>query len=635
MSEPKEPGKWLGVFLKFIELLRIDSKEVAATDARGSQLKIWGSQKIFLEELAWGLERGIRTFYVLKARQLGITTISLAITVFWMAMNEGMIGCLVSDTDGNRETMRNTIKRYIDSFPKGFFGKSFTILKDNRNFMSFSNGSRLDFLVAGKSKKTWGESKGYAYAHLTEVANYGSEEGLMSFRETLAETNPNRLFIYESTAKGMNHWKTSYEEAGRDTLSKHRMFIGWWAKEINSIPKKDPRFPIYGVAELEASERELVDLVAERHKFKISMEQMAWYRWRSADGNASDADIKQNLPWYDAQAFVLSGHSFFQVRVITQQLARIMDEVDEFNERVVQFKGYRMWLGNDFWASRMEHIVDAERIEEVQLRVWEDPVSGARYVIGCDPAYGRNDWKDRSCCSVWRCFADKLVQVAEYADNTYETHQTAWVLAYLAGIYQNCVVNVELTGGAGRAVLREFDALRERLRAEIYQKVTEDRGWDNFLYHARHYLYRKSDSFSGGNVKSFDTNGRSKWEIMNQLRDSHSTDILLINSGPLCSELLGVVQDGYEIGAPGRNKDDRVFAAALANRAWIDDVREPMTRLGQTYAVVMTAENPDEDGSSQGQMIIDNLVADFFKTAAERIEEPTAEEQWLGERGFI
>src|ERR1700676_3555571 len=110
-----EPKKWLPVFLKFIELLRIDSKEVAATDARGSPLNIWGSQKIFLEELAWGLEHGVRTFFVLKARQLGITTISLAITVFWMAMHEGMIGCLVSDTEGNRETMRNTIKRYIES----------------------------------------------------------------------------------------------------------------------------------------------------------------------------------------------------------------------------------------------------------------------------------------------------------------------------------------------------------------------------------------------------------------------------------------------------------------------------------------------------------------------------------------
>ena len=43
-----------------------------------------------------------------------------------------------------------------------------------------------------------------------------------------------------------------------------------------------------------------------------------------------------------------------------------------------------------------------------------------------------------------------------------------------------------------------------------------------------------------------------------------------------------------------------------------------MTQQGQTYAVVMNAENPEEDDSSQGRVIIDNLVADFFKTAAER-----------------
>jgi hypothetical protein len=629
--------KWLDLFMKFIEHLRISSREDPSDDPRGSPLKVWNSQKIFLKELADGLSKGIRIFYVLKARQLGLSTISLAIDIFWLSMHDNLIGALVVDSEKNREVFRATLRQYINSFPKGFFGKSFSIVKggDNRHSMRFSNGSRLDFLVAGKSKKNWGEGVGYAFAHLTEISSYGNKEGLDSFREALAEKNPNRLFIYESTAKGMNHWKDMYEDAGRDTLSKRRMFIGWWSKELNSIGKKDPRFAVYGVAEPDTEERELMDLVKERHNFNIGMEQLAYYRWRASDESTDLNTIKQNLPWYDGQAFILSGYSFFRVREIQKDLDRIMSEVDEFNERTVQFKGYRMWLGNDFWASRMEHIVDQDRIEEIQLRVWEDPNPHARYVIGCDPAFGRNDWKDRSCISVWRCYADKLVQVAEYADNTYETHQTAWVLAYLAGIYQNCVVNIELTGGAGRAVLREFDALRERLKAEIYQKVTEDRGWDNFLFYARHYLYRKADSFGAGHVKSFDTNGRTKWEIMNQLRDSHSTGILTINSGPLCAELLGVVQDGYEIGAPGRNKDDRVFALALANRAWIDDVRQPMTQEGQTYAIVMNAENVEADDSSQGKMIIDNLVADFFKTAAERVDIPTAEEQWLGERGFI
>ncbi|MDE2020688.1 MAG: hypothetical protein KGJ13_10165, partial [Patescibacteria group bacterium] len=70
--------KWLPLFYKFIRLLRIDSKEAPAIDARGSPLNLWGSQQIFLEELAAGLDKGVRTFYVLKSRQLGITTVSLA-----------------------------------------------------------------------------------------------------------------------------------------------------------------------------------------------------------------------------------------------------------------------------------------------------------------------------------------------------------------------------------------------------------------------------------------------------------------------------------------------------------------------------------------------------------------------------
>lgn len=633
-----ENKNWLTVFLKFIELLRIDSKENVAEDNRGSQLKIWGSQRVFLEQLSDGLNKNIRSFVFLKARQLGITTISLAIDVFWMAMYPGMVGCLVADTESNREVFRSTIRRYIESFPKGFFGKSFTIVKggDNRNFMKFSNGSRLDFLVAGtRSKKTWGEGRGYAFAHSTETANYGSAEGLMSFRETLADTHPNRLFIYESTAKGNNHFKDMYEEAGRDTITKRRAFIGWYHKEINTIARKDPLYGIYGVAEASAEEQELIDLVKDKHDFDITKEQLAWYRWRCADNAADQNAIHQNLPWYDAQAFVLSGFSFFQVRLIGEQLERIMGGKDENGDRLVKFKAYRLWLGNDFWASKMEHIVDQERLGEVELRVWEDPAPGGKYVIGCDAAFGRNDWKDRSAISVFRCFADKLVQVAEYADNKYETHQTAWVLAYLADIYPDCIVNVELTGGPGRAVLREFDSLRERFRAEVYQPVLQDHDREDFLYHARHYLYKKSDSYGGGNVKSFDTNGRSKFEIMNQLRDSHSTRVLLVNSAPLCNEMLDVVQDGYEIGAPGRNKDDRVFAAALANRVWIDDVRNPMTQQGLTYERVLSQEYQDEEDRSQGPRIIDNLVANFFKNAAERAEDPTPEQQWMDERGLI
>ena len=158
---------WLKVLTDFIKLLRIDSKEIAADDPRGSKLDLWQSQKIVLESICRGIDNGVRTFYILKARQLGVTTISLVFDVFWMAMYPGTIGALVADTPKNSSANRELIKRYIKSVPPGFFGKSFTLVKDNREFMLFSNGSRLDLLVAGtRAKKAWGEGVGYSFAHL-------------------------------------------------------------------------------------------------------------------------------------------------------------------------------------------------------------------------------------------------------------------------------------------------------------------------------------------------------------------------------------------------------------------------------------------------------------------------------------
>src|SRR5262249_38683507 len=153
-----KPPKWLPIFEEFISELRINSKESISIDKRGAKLELWGSQRMFLEEVASGLDDDIRSFYVLKSRQLGITTICFAIDLFWLATNDNMIGAFVADTEKNSNAGRATLVKYVESLPKKFVGSGFTIEKNNRDFILFSNGSRLDFLVAGTRKKVaWGE----------------------------------------------------------------------------------------------------------------------------------------------------------------------------------------------------------------------------------------------------------------------------------------------------------------------------------------------------------------------------------------------------------------------------------------------------------------------------------------------
>jgi hypothetical protein len=633
LAVPTSQRAWRDLFDEFLTKLRIDSKETVAEDERGSELEMWGSQRMFLDNICIGLDQGKREFLCLKARQLGVSTISLAILLFWLAMHPGLQAALVVDTEENREKFRLTIHRYIQSFPKKFFGDSFAIKKgkDNRAFTHFTNGSNLDYLVAGKRKKTLGESRAYNCALLTECANYGDPDGLNSFVNTLAQTHPDRLYLWESTAKGYNHWHDMWLEAGRDTLTKHRFFIGWWSKDINAYSPRGPApqpalFKQYSQETLSREESEMIDAVKKRYGVTITQGQLAWYRHQQSNVSVREESMHQNLPWVEEQAFVLTGYSFFQTRVLQKDMSRIQGL--EPGSEPVKFKGYRFWIGEDFFSTKMEQV---RTVDEVELRIWEEPSKHGDYVIGCDPAFGRNDNKDRHCCEVYRCYADKLVQVAEYAVDNVETRQAAWVLAYLAGTYRNCICNLELTGGPGLAVLAEFNNLRNQLNAEMYSQRVKDLDWEDFLNNARWFLYHKSDSLSGaGYVAGWKTSRDNKFEIMNQLRDLHVTNVLILHSLPLTEEMLTFVQDGGELGALGTNKDDRVFASALASRAFIDWVRGRMLSANMTFARVQSGEAGDN--SDPG--VVDRIVADFFRRAEERANEGSEPPRWMKERGL-
>ena len=620
--------EWFPLFLEFIKYLRINSKESQAIDDKGSPLDLWGSQKYVLDEIIHGMERNIRIFMILKARQLGISTVTLALDIFYLAMFPNLPGAIVTENEGNRTIFRDTIRRYIESFPKGFFGSKFQVVNSNKDMMLFSNGSRLDFIVAGKTKDNWGEGRGYVLCHLTEVAAYGSEKGLASFRETISETHPNRLVIYESTAKGMNHYRTLWEEFGRDEFTKKRIFCGWYHKDVNTIKKSDPRFSVYGAAEPDPVEQELIDEVESQYGYKIKREQLAWYRWRHSDTTATLQDLHQNLPWTASQAFVATGHSFFQMGMLQEELEKC---------RKIPYKGYKYVLGNDFWSVVCEQITDENRVGEIVLRVWEEPQDDASYAIGCDPAHGRDELNDRHAISVFRCFGDKMLQVAEYADNETGTRQAAWVLAHLAGAYKNCVINVEAAPGPGGVIMNELENLRERMRIDPQFDVNtgKNSNWEDFLNTARWYIYKKPDHFGPGFVKGWESTWKTKVQLMEQLRDKFVTGCLILQSKPLIEEMMDVIRDGDKIGAPESAKDDRVIALALCNRAWIDSLMLSLLSQGETYEAYLKAENGEP--VDKKAKFMNNIVANYFKNAEEAANTPQIppHQQWLYDKGFI
>jgi len=199
----------LAQFYKFCANLKIETKEEGLRNLDS----LLGTQTYVMQEIADGLANNIHFFVILKGRQLGITTISLALDLYWHFTNAGLGGTLVTDTEENRDMFRGTLGAYMDGLPKEY---KIPMLAHNRNSLSLKNRSRIFYQVAGlRAKGSLGRGKGITFLHGTETSSWGDEEGLASLLASLAETNPNRLYIFESTARGFNMFHEMYVTAKR------------------------------------------------------------------------------------------------------------------------------------------------------------------------------------------------------------------------------------------------------------------------------------------------------------------------------------------------------------------------------------------------------------------------------------
>ncbi len=578
--------EWLPLFVNFTSHLTIESRETGQTTLGDN---LWGSQRRALISLAQGMDLGIRDFTFLKSRQLGETTLFLAADLFWLFLHPGIHGVLLIDDEGNRDKFRVILRQYANSLPRNM---RYPIIDDNKTLMSFNVGGKLsmfDFLVAGKRRGTLGASRAYRFAHLTEVANYGDADGLENFMQTLSENHPDRLFIKESTANGFNHFHTMCQAAKRDSTQQFT-FIGWWARDDQRIERSDPRFTEYMSEPWSADELELQAEVAHNYGVAVDDEQLAWYRWRSVARSLDEGMLHQTQPWTEKQAFILSGRSFFPLRKVEKHLDIVLDG------HSVEFKAYRYYLGRELSTTSIEQVYV---LDDAELRVWEEPVPWGRYVIGCDPAYGRSDWNDSHAITVCRCYSDRLVMVAEYGSTEPETFQVTWALAHLA-------------------------SMTEIVKAKSWEAVLDGVKW---------YLYHRPDSLGKGYAYGWKTNVDNKIAIMNEMRDSYTNYYLAIRSSRALEQMQYIVQEGSDIGpsAKGRKHDDFVFSLAFAHRAWLEWVRPDMIATNYSYERAQLDDARRISGDRPG--FIAGVVGQWFDNK-EKARLEVARDPWSVQRGF-
>ena len=573
-------------FYKFCSELKIETKEQGLRKMDN----LLGTQTYVMDEISSGLESGIHFFVILKGRQLGITTISLALDLYWHYINAGLNGTLVTDTEENRDMFRGTLGSYMDGLPKEY---KIPILAHNRNSLALKNRSRIFYQVAGlRAKGSLGRGKGITFLHGTETSSWGDEEGLASLLASLAETNPKRLYIFESTARGFNMFHDMYVTAKRARTQK-AIFCGWWRNEFYSAAPETDVYKVYWDGKLTPEEKEWTRDIKKLYNFEINSRQMAWWRWKMLEGIKDDSLMYQEFPPTEDYAFVMTGTSFFSNSRCTDAM-KIAKKID--------CDHYRYAMGVNFQDT--EVLKSTERLST--LKVWEEPIDTAYYVIGADPAYGSSDWADRFCVQVFRCYSDGMEQVAEFATSELNTYQFAWVISHLAGAYKNSTLNLEVNG-PGQAVLNEIKNLRRQAASmgnamgkslmDVYGSMSN-------------YIWRRNDTMGGlSNSLGWLTTAATKERMMNYTKDLFERQMLDVYSVDTIEEMKTIIRDGASIEASGRNKDDRVMAMALACAAYSEQVQPQLIQRKLSRKVSRELESKTPEQLSVGKGVSNYLKA--------------------------
>ena len=596
-------------FLEFLTKVKIDSKDKGGGYCLADGL--YDAQNYFLSQVFDGLAVDIHDFKVLKSRQLGMSTICRALGVFWWGMFDGVQAAVIYDTASHTAGARLEIEGMIQNLPKGFAFPR--IRQSNRDGLLLENGSRAQFMSAGvrqqRSAGVLGRSSGLNFIMGSEMCSWENDEGITSLKSSVSDMFPNRLYLWESTARGPNAWKEMWDEAKLDDLNQRTIFLGWYLKPTQKIAKGTPAYEKYGTPKATDREKARIAEVERRYGWRVTPEQLAWYRRRvdpaatSEDDSPEDPDALQDQPWTEDEAFQMSGSTFFSPDKLSEIINR---------KATPKFDAYKFWPGTNFTDSA---ITKATNKREVEVKVWEEPQTDAIYVVSGDVAFGHSDKNDRSAIEVLRCYADQVEQVAEYASATIQPHQFAWLIWTLVGWYGgksgNTVTIIIELNGPGQAVWREIQSVRELVTKGYLRSDAEERGLLSIFRNVRQYLYSRSDALLPAFNYQWKTNQNLKITIMERLRDFTHQGILDIRSVDVVEEMRCITRDGDTIEAEGSAKDDRVMALAMACEAWDSRVRRALVAGNRTKEADIIARSKTPIAAYQ--LFTRNTLASFFK----------------------
>ena len=320
----------------------------------------------------WEAGRPVRII-ILKARQMGFSTVTAAI-IFWMAATAHAVRCMVvAHKDEATDNLFQMYKRFYENLPEQIRpslqasnAKELVFDKPSRTQGTKGLGSRIRCATAG------GQSVGRSYTlkalHLSEVAFWPGKKAqtLTGLLQAVPDL-PGTLVIMESTANGFEEFKNRWDDAveaqreGRDGYIP--VFFAW--HEMKEYRRKVPKG-----FQLTAEEEELKQI------YNLDDRQIAWRRWAIENLCGGDVDLfKQEYPASPEEAFISTGRCAFNKTALVLRLEQVRKE---------KWEEGSFRIRKDITGKIVEFTWEPEAGGPVRMR--KGPDKGVPYVLGGDTA---------------------------------------------------------------------------------------------------------------------------------------------------------------------------------------------------------------------------------------------------------
>ena len=347
--------------------------------------------------------RGVRII-LLKARQLGFSTLTEALLFHACATREGVNALVVAHREDATANLFRMNKLFYDELPgplrpmlRASNAQELVFENPDRTARAWRPGLRSRLRCATAGGKGVGRSDTLQCVHISEYAFW--PEGAEGKADTLAgilqavPAMPGTMVVIESTANGYEDFKTRWDAAVAGENDFEPVFFAWFENEDYAM--EPPPGTEWTQAERALSER-----------YGLTGAQLQWRRWCIANNCGGREDLfRQEYPSCPEEAFLHAGTGVFD----NEQVAARLETAPEAMKRgrfviaassaedaqppaAARFQGATMFPLEDPFFLEQGHKIIWQDDPAGEIRIWGEPVPGRPYVLGGDTAGEGSDY---------------------------------------------------------------------------------------------------------------------------------------------------------------------------------------------------------------------------------------------------